>query len=52
MGYGDRRAAAVLFSGFITDVGTSFAEGGSPELEVSGTGRHLPDDARHQRASA
>ena len=27
----------LLFSGFITVVGTAFAEGGSPELEVSGT---------------
>lgn len=37
MGYGDRVRQKLVFSGFITAVGTSFAEGGSPELEVSGT---------------
>ena len=37
MGYGDRARQKLLFSGFITVVGTAFAEGGSPELEVSGT---------------
>jgi phage protein D len=37
MGYGDRRSQTLLMSGFITAVATSFAEGGSPELEVSGS---------------
>jgi len=36
MGYGDRAKQKLLLSGFITAVSTSFAEGGSPELEVSG----------------
>jgi phage protein D len=36
MGYGDRAGQALMLSGYITTVGTSFAEGGSPELEVSG----------------
>jgi phage protein D len=37
MGYGDQRGQTLLISGFITAVATSFAEGGSPELEVSGS---------------
>ena len=37
MGYGDQRGQTLLMSGFITAVATSFAEGGSPELEVSGS---------------
>lgn len=37
MGYGDRARQKLLFSGFITAIGTGFAEGGSPEIEVSGT---------------
>ena len=36
MGYGDRKQQALLLSGYITGVGTSFAEGASPDLEVSG----------------
>ena len=36
MGYGDRNRQKLLFSGFIVQVSTSFAEGGAPELEVSG----------------
>ena len=46
-----RAAEALLCRAIITVVGTSFAEGGSPELEVSGSRRDLPADARHQRAS-
>jgi phage protein D len=36
MGYGDRSQQALLLAGYITSVGTSFAEGASPDLEVSG----------------
>ena len=36
MGYGDRSGQQVLLSGYITNVGTSFSEGASPDLEVSG----------------
>jgi Bacteriophage probable baseplate hub protein len=36
MGYGDRKAQKPILSGYITAVGTGFAEGGSPTLEVSG----------------
>jgi phage protein D len=36
MGYGDRSGQALLLSGYITNVGTSFNEGSSPDLEVSG----------------
>ncbi len=36
MGYGDRKQQALLLSGYITAVGTGFAEGASPDLEVSG----------------
>jgi phage protein D len=36
MGYGDSRSQDLLLSGYVTAVGTSFAEGGSPDLEVSG----------------
>ena len=37
MGYGDSKAQKLLLSGYITGLGTSFTEGGSPSLEVSGT---------------
>jgi phage protein D len=36
MGYGDRAGQLLLLSGYITNVGTSFTEGSSPDLEVSG----------------
>jgi Bacteriophage probable baseplate hub protein len=36
MGYGDKKGQKPLLSGYITAVGTGFAEGGSPTLEVSG----------------
>src|SRR5205085_7163129 len=36
MGYGDRAGQQLLLSGYITNVGTSFNEGASPDLEVSG----------------
>lgn len=36
MGYGDRSGQQLLLSGYITNVGTSFNEGASPDLEVSG----------------
>jgi hypothetical protein len=37
MGYGDRMGQGLLIAGFITAVATSFNEGASPELEVSGS---------------
>lgn len=36
MGYGDRSGQPLLMSGYITSVATSFAEGASPDLEVTG----------------
>lgn len=36
MGHGDGKAQKLLVSGYITGVGTGFAEGGSPTLKVSG----------------
>ncbi|HYG47489.1 MAG TPA: contractile injection system protein, VgrG/Pvc8 family [Allosphingosinicella sp.] len=36
LGYGDAARLAPMLTGFITEVSTSFAEGGSPELTVSG----------------
>jgi phage protein D len=36
MGYGDQSGQQYLLSGYITNIGTSFAEGSSPDLEVSG----------------
>jgi phage protein D len=36
MGYGDRSGQKLLMTGYITSVATSFAEGASPDLEVSG----------------
>jgi phage protein D len=36
MGYGDLAGQQLLLSGYITNVGTSFNEGASPDLEVSG----------------
>lgn len=36
MGYGDRTGQPLLLSGYITSVGTNFAESASPDLEVSG----------------
>jgi len=37
MGYGDCKGQTLLMAGYITAVSTSFTEGGSPELEVSGS---------------
>ncbi|MBV1800686.1 phage late control D family protein [Siccirubricoccus sp. G192] len=42
MGYGDVRALPVLVSGVVTEIGTNFAEGGSPELTVSGYDHSYP----------
>lgn len=36
MGYGDLKSMPLLLSGMITEITTSFPEGGSPELAVSG----------------
>lgn len=37
MGYGDLARQKPVISGFITAIATGFTEGGSPEIEVSGT---------------
>jgi uncharacterized protein len=37
MGYGDLARQKPIMSGFITAISTGFTEGGSPEIEVSGT---------------
>lgn len=36
MGYGDIRSRTPLISGYITSISTGFAEGGAPDIEVSG----------------
>jgi uncharacterized protein len=36
MGYGDKIGQRLMMTGWIISVSTSFAEGGSPELEISG----------------
>src|SRR5205085_3190369 len=62
MGYGDRSGQRLLLSGYITNVGTSFNEGSSPDLEVSGqdalyrltlgTSEHRFENVSVQRAVA
>lgn len=37
MGYGDLARQRPIMSGFITAIATGFSEGGTPEIEVSGT---------------
>lgn len=66
MGYGDARSTPTALQGMITEISTSFPDGGSPELTVSGfdhsfaltTGKHSrtwtkaqDSDAAHQIAS-
>ncbi|MDQ6891905.1 MAG: hypothetical protein M3167_04415 [Acidobacteriota bacterium] len=66
LGYGDAKSTPIALSGFITNISTSFPEGGSPELEIAGydhgfamtMGRHsrtwskaLDSDAVHDIAS-
>ncbi len=41
-GYGDLTRSKPIFSGYITGLSTSFAEGGAPEIEVSGTDATYP----------
>jgi phage protein D len=36
LGYGDAKSTPTALSGFITEISTSFPEGGSPELSISG----------------
>ncbi|MGZ5442159.1 MAG: phage late control D family protein [Thermoanaerobaculia bacterium] len=36
MGYRDDKSMPIVMSGIITEIGTSFPEGGSPELSISG----------------
>jgi len=42
MGYGDARSMPVIVSGIITEITTSFPDGGSPELAVSGYDHGFP----------
>ncbi len=42
MGYGDRSSLPVLLRGLVTEITTSFAEGGTPELVVSGYDHLFP----------
>ena len=52
MGYGDRARQTLLIIGLHhRGRRPPSPKAASPELEVSGYGRDLPDDARHQRAS-
>jgi phage protein D len=42
MGYGDARSVPLAVSGVVTEVGTSFPEGGSPELTIEGFDHGFP----------
>jgi phage protein D len=42
MGYGDSKSTPVVLSGIITEITTSFPEGGSPELAVAGFDHGFP----------
>jgi len=42
IGYGDHRRLPLLISGIITEITTGFAEGGTPELTVSGYDHSFP----------
>lgn len=42
MGYGDRAGLQPLLSGVVTEITTSFAEGGTPELSVAGYDHAFP----------
>jgi uncharacterized protein len=42
MGYGDARSTPVAMSGMITEITTTFPDGGSPELAVSGYDHGFP----------
>jgi len=42
MGYGDARSTPTAVSGMITEITTSFPEGGSPELAVAGYDHSFP----------
>lgn len=42
MGYGDAKSTPVAVSGLITEITTSFPEGGSPELSVAGYDHGFP----------
>jgi phage protein D len=66
IGYGDAKSMPVAMSGVITEIGTSFPDGGSPELTIAGYDHGFPltlgkysraftnasdSDAAHQIAS-
>jgi uncharacterized protein len=42
MGYGDAKSTPLAVSGMITEISTSFPEGGSPELSVAGYDHGFP----------
>ena len=42
MGYGDARSTPIAMSGIITEITTSFPEGGSPELVIAGYDHGFP----------
>lgn len=42
MGYGDTRGLVELVSGTITEIGTTFPEGGYPELSIAGYDKAFP----------
>ena len=50
MGYGDRSRLPVLLKGLITEITTSFSEGATPELVVSGYDQSVSADARQDVA--
>jgi uncharacterized protein len=50
-GYGDTSNLTVLISGVITEVGTSFADGGTPELTIAGYDHGYPMSVGKSSAS-
>jgi hypothetical protein len=50
-GYGDTSNLAVLISGVITEVGTNFADGGTPELTIGGYDNAYPMSVGKSSAS-
>jgi len=50
-GYGDTAGLTVLISGVITEVGTNFADGGTPELTIAGYDHSYPMSVGKNSAS-
>jgi phage protein D/phage baseplate assembly protein gpV len=50
-GYGDTAGLSVLISGVITEVGTNFADGGTPELTIAGYDHSYPMSVGKNSAS-